>query len=368
MTIDDLALIFTRGVGSRTIAHLIDIFGSAEAVYLASKEELIMRAELRPEVADRIAKREGFVLAYREVDYCRRHAIRAIAATDDEYPETLRATSDRPHVLFVRGNVDALSRRLLSMVGTRNMSPGAQDVCNRLIEQLGERVDNLSIVSGLAYGVDAACHRAALAYGVNTIAVVASTLPSVTPTVHTALADSIVESGGAIVSELHSQSPQNGALFLARNRIIAGLSMGTIVVESPASGGSLATADMADSYGRTVMAVPGRISDSASFGTNNLIRSGKARLVLTADDIIEDLGWSCDKCERGAADADCGIVDGLDPTTRIVYDAVAATTAISLAELLDKTHMSMGELAMVIMNLELLGLVRKLPGQRYELV
>lgn len=368
MTLDDLALIFTRGVGSRTIVHLIDTFGSAEAVYAASKEELMMRAELRPEIAERIVKREGHPAAYREAEYIMRHKLRAIAATDKEYPEALRETYDRPHVLFVRGDVGALSRRLLSIVGTRDMSPHGQDVCSRFVEQLGERVDNLSVVSGLAYGVDAACHRAALAYNVNTIAVIASSLPSVTPTAHTALANDIVEHGGAIVSELHSQSPQNGALFLARNRIIAGLSMGTVVVESPASGGSLATANIADSYGRMVMAVPGRISDRSSFGTNNLIRSGKARLVLTASDIIDDMGWQ--GCVK-AKEADSPVADpvkGMDTVSRLVYDSIAATTSITLVELLDKTQLSMGELAMVIMSLEIAGLVRKLPGQRYEVV
>lgn len=368
MTIDDLALIFTRGVGSRTIVHLIDTFGSAEAVFAASKEELIMRAELRPEIAERIVKQEGFIPAYREVDYCRRHDIRAVAATDEEYPEALRATSDRPHVLFVRGNVGALSQRLLSMVGTRDMSPSGHDVCNRLVQQLSERVDNLAIVSGLAYGIDAACHRAALTYNVNTIAVIASTLPEVTPTAHTALANDIIEHGGAIVSELHSQFRQNGALFIARNRIIAGLSLGTVVVESPVSGGSLATADIADSYGRTVMAVPGRISDSNSFGTNNLIRSGKARLVITASDIIDDMGWQCHTRSSSSQTTICAPTDELDPTSRLVYGTIASTTAISLVELLEKTQLSMGELAMVIMNLEIAGLVRKLPGQRYEVV
>lgn len=368
MTVDDLALLFTRGVGSRTTHHLIELFGSAEAVFAASREELIMRAELRPEIAECIVRREGFASAYREIEFCRKHNICAIAATDDDYPQALRETSDRPHVLFVRGDVGALSRNLLSMVGTRHMSPSGQDVCNNLIRQLGEQVDRLSIVSGLAYGIDAACHRAALTYNVNTIAVVASSLPNVTPTAHTALANDIIEHGGAILSELHSQSPQNGSLFLARNRIIAGLSMGTLVVESPSTGGSLATADMADSYGRLVMAVPGRISDSSSFGTNNLIRSGKARLVLTASDIIDDMGWPHLSNSMSLDDDTSQAINNLNGVERLVYDTIAASTAITTIEMLDKTQLSLGELAMVVMNLEIRGVIRKLPGQRYEAV
>jgi DNA processing protein len=369
MTIDDLALIFTRGIGSRTAARLVELFGSAERLFLASKDELVERAELRPEIAESIVRQHGYSAAYREADYCRRHNICMLAATDDDYPEALRATCDRPHVLFVRGSVGALSGHLLSMVGTRNMSPAGQDTCNKLVQQLGERVGDLCVVSGLAYGVDAACHRAALAYGVKTVAVIASALPSVTPSVHSALANDIVEHGGAIVSELHSQSPQNGALFLARNRIIAGLSMGTLVVESPASGGSLATADMADGYGRVVMAVPGRITDGCSFGTNNLIRSGKARLVLTAADIIEDVGWSDVAPAAKSIEQECqASMPSLQPTERLVYEAIAQSTSMALVDILDKTGLTMGELAMIIMTLELHGVIRKLPGQRYEVV
>lgn len=367
MTIEDLALIFVRGVGPRTITHLVDLYGSAEQIFAASKADLIERGGLRQEIAERIVRRDGFTEAYREVDYCRKHRISLLAATDREYPELLREVSDRPHVLFVRGNVGALSQRMLSMVGTRDMSPAGQDVCNRLIQQLGERVDDLCIVSGLAYGVDAACHRAALAYGVNTVAVIASALPSVTPSVHSALANDIVEHGGAIVTELHSQSPQNGTLFLARNRIIAALSAGTLVVESPASGGSLATADMADGYHRVVMAIPGRITDGASFGTNNLIRSGKARLVLTASDIIDDIGWQIEDRDVAKMTSGTDALESLQPAERLAYSVIEKRVTVSLVEILEETGLSMGDLSMAIMTLELQGLIRKLPAQRYEL-
>lgn len=358
-------LIFTRGVGCRTIAHLIELYGSAEAIYETSKDELIENAELRSDIAERIVRRDGLDAARREIEYCRRHQLRMVAATDEEYPEPLRAIPDRPHVLFVRGNVDALSQRLISMVGTRDMSPSGNDACYKMVRHLGERVDDLCVVSGLAYGIDGACHRAALTYGVNTVAVIASTLPSVTPAAHSELANDIVKHGGAIISEMTSQSPQNGSHFLARNRIIAGLSMGTLVVESPATGGSLATANMADSYGRVVMAIPGRITDVGSFGTNNLIRSGKARLVLTASDVIEDMDWNSTPEPSAEIPVDALIAE-LSPEERLIYDAISQSTTITIVDILDKTNLSMGTLAMATMSLELKGLVRKLPGQRYE--
>lgn len=368
MTIEDLALLFTRGIGSRGAAHLIDCYGSAEAVFSASRSSLINDAELREELADRIRGGESFEAARREVAYCRKHDIRIVAATDKEYPTPLREIADRPHILFVRGNVDALNMRTLSMVGTRDMSPAGEHVCHHLISTLARSVADLCVVSGLAYGIDSAAHRSALLSNVVTVAVVANTLPDVNPVVHRHLANDIIKHDGAVISELHSASRQNGSLFIARNRIIAGISMGTLVVESPASGGSLATANFADGYNRVVMAVPGRITDPMSFGTNNLIRSGKARLVMTANDIIDEMGWCNASPARSPENVEGDPLANLTPQQRTVLEAIGSTTTIDWAQLLARTGLSMGELSMVILDLEMEGLIRCLPGKCYERV
>lgn len=363
MTIEDFALLFTRGIGSRGAAHLIDYFGSAEALFGASRAELIEGAGLRTELAERILAREGMSLAEREIKYCRKHNIRALAATDEEYPSLLRDTPDRPHVLFVCGDVAALAGSMLSVVGTRAMTPHGQHITTSLVGDLATMVDDLVVVSGLAYGVDAAAHRAALAHGVRTVAVVANALPDVTPAAHRSLADDILRNGGAIVSELHSATRQNGTFFLARNRIIAGLSAATLVAESPASGGSLATADIADSYHRVVLALPGRASDSASFGSNNLIRTGKARLVLTAADVLEDVGWQCSVPTQSCTESET--LQLTDAQSRI-YDIISSEQTIDMDTLLARSSMSFGELSMVIMELELKGVIRCLAGRKYE--
>jgi DNA processing protein len=365
MVIEDLALLFVRGLGSRGIVHLIDHFGSAEEIYRTPINTLVQEAGLRKDVAERIAAGEGMREAEQEVKYCQKHNICAIAATDDDYPELLREASDRPHVIFVKGNVNALHKRTLSMVGTRDASPSGLHVTDKLIGDLAAQIPDLCIVSGLAYGIDSACHRAALSHKAATIAVVADTLPNVSPAPNRNLAEEILRNGGALVSELHSQSKQNGQLFIARNRIIAALSMGTIVVESPASGGSLATADIADSYGRTLMAVPGRITDTTSFGSNNLIRTGKARMILTAADIIEELGWTpAHETTTESDDSPC--LDGLSPAERLVYDAFNTAETLDWAQLTVTTGLTMGELAIVVMDLELKGFIRCLAGKRYE--
>ena len=291
MTIEDIALQMTPGIGVKGAVHLLGVFGSARDIFAAAPDELAGEAGLREEIAREIVRRRGFAAAEKELEHCRRNGIAAIASTDPEYPPLLREIPDYPHVLYIKGDTAALSARCLSMVGTRNATPYGQTMCNRLVEGLAAQGPGLCIVSGLAFGIDVAAHRAALAAGVPTVAVLANPLPEVTPAQHTAVARDILDHGGALVTELHSQTRQNGTAYIARNRIIAGLSAGCIVVESPDSGGSLVTAHCADDYDRSVMAVPGRATDRMSAGTNHLIRNRKAQLVLTADDIVRELMW-----------------------------------------------------------------------------
>ena len=364
MVIEDLALLFVRGLGSRGIAHLIEMYGSAEAIYNTPLDRLVNEAGLRPEIAERIAQHDGMREAEAEIKYCRRQKICAIAATDAEYPIPLRETSDRPHVLFVMGNVEALHKQTLSVVGTRKASSLGPHFTDMLIGQLAKQINNLCIVSGLAYGIDCASHRSALSHGATTVAVVADVLPNVSPASHRNLANAILDNGGALASELHSQTKQNGQLYISRNRIIAGLSMGTLIVESPASGGSIATADIVDSYNRTLMAVPGRINDPQSFGTNNLIRTGKARLVMTANDIIEELGWRGKDTE--AIPDIAGSQYDFTPEEQLVYNTICNAEQLSWTEIVHQTNLSLGELSMIITNLEIKGAIKSLPGKRYE--
>ena len=249
------------------------------------------------------------------------------------------------------------------MVGTRNATPYGQTMCNRLVEGLAAQVPGLCIVSGLAFGIDVAAHRAALAAEVPTVAVLANPLPEVTPAQHTAVARDILDHGGALVTELHSQTRQNGTAYIARNRIIAGLSAGCIVVESPDSGGSLVTAHCADDYDRSVMAVPGRATDRMSAGTNHLIRNRKAQLVLTADDIVRELMW-----DLGAEPATLRpkpATPQLTPDETGLLGCFRTDDPLSHETLSELSGLDPGELATLLVGLELAGAVRQLPGNRY---
>lgn len=362
MTIEDIALQMTPGIGVKGAAHLLETFGDARSIFAASADELVQRAEIRPDLAREILRRQGFAPAEREMTYCRRNHIEIIASTDPDYPPLLRETPDFPAVLYVMGERRVLSQRCLTIVGTRQATPYGQTMCNRLIDGLAERVPRLCIVSGLAFGIDVAAHRAALAAKVPTVAVLANALPGVSPAQHAGVARDILAEGGALVTELHSQSKQKGNFYLARNRILAGLSAGCIVVESPDSGGSLFTAHCADSINRTVMAVPGRATDRSSAGTNHLIRNRKAQLVLSADDVIRELMWDL----------------GEDPATFRPSAPTPELTAgetqllghftddpVALETLAARSGLDPGELAALLVGLELSGAIRQLPGNRY---
>lgn len=365
MTIEDIALQMTPRIGVKGAAHLIDTFGDARRVFAATEEELIERAELRPAAAQEILRRRAFADAERELTYCRRHAITAIASTDPAYPPLLREIPDFPHVIYVKGNPEVLSARCISVVGTREATPYGQVMCNRLVEGLAERIPQLSVVSGLAFGIDVAAHRAALAAGAPTVAVLANALPEVMPAQHAATAREILDWGGALVSELHSQSKQNGNFYLARNRIIAGISAGCIVVESADSGGSLVTAHYADGYHRTVMAVPGRATDRSSSGTNHLIRNRKAQLVLTAEDVIRELMWDIEIEDGAAIRRAKAPTPALTPDEKSLLACFPDSDPVPIEMLGQRTGFDPGRLTTLLVGLELCGMVKMLPGNRY---
>lgn len=361
MPLKDIALTFVPQLGSRGAAYLVETFGSAEALYAASMQEIIERTDLHESIAREIVSGRGLREAERELEYCRRHAITPVGATDPRYPALLREVEDRPAVLYVRGNVEALSRRAVAFVGTRKISSYGQRACDEMVRSLVEAVPDVVIVSGLAYGVDAACHRAALACGATTIGVVANPLPAVTPTVHTHLAEDMIAHGGAIVTELNSQCKQNGRYYIPRNRIIAAMAAGTVVVESPEAGGSLSTAAFADGYNRSVMAVPGRITDTNSRGCNLLIRNRRAQAVLSGRDVAEELMWELGlepqepKRERQPLTED-------EERLMSFFDA----DPLTIDQLQERSGVSLGELSLTLMTLELSGAIRQLPGKRYE--
>ncbi len=364
MTIDDIALVMLHGIGPVGCARLISLFGSAEEIFGRSQSELVA-VGVEPILAKNIASKSTHRMAEKEIGFMQRNDIYAVAATDDDYPSLLRECNDYPHVLFFRGDISSLQHHTISVVGTRGITPYGQRMTDVLVGHLAELLPDVTIVSGLAFGVDGAAHRAALAARVATVAFIPSVLSSITPPQHGRLAEDILASGGALVSEYHSQSKQNGNFYIPRNRLIAGVSEGTLVVESPREGGSMATAELAYGYERVVMAVPGRAGDRCSEGTNLLIRSRRAAMVCSATDVVRELGWDLGRE---------GVVLGsraeeslpLSDDERRVMECFGEGESLGIDLLVERSGMAVGVLNATLLGLEIGGYLRQLPGKCFE--
>jgi DNA processing protein len=361
MTVDDIALSMETGLNYGTVVHLVETFGSAAAVYAATPGELTERAELNAATAHALGQKRAHKTAENELKYMARNGIAALASTDAAYPDMLRECNDYPHILYIKGDPAALSAPTVSMVGTRRINAYGTAVCNRLVSDMARAMPELVIVSGLAFGVDVACHKAAIDSGLRTVGVLANPLPEVYPSAHYRVGEDMIRRGGAIVSELSSKDHPNKARFLQRNRIIAGMSQGTIVVQSPASGGSMITASLADGYNRCLMAPPANLGDAMSEGTNLLLRRQKARMVCSAADVFEELGWGAADEVAGARQENKPVGEGL----RVVYECICEGGKLSAEQIETRTGIAAAKLMEMLLDLECDGFIRQ-AGSRYE--
>ncbi|MFI3317284.1 MAG: DNA-processing protein DprA [Rikenellaceae bacterium] len=366
MIVEDIALTLTPGLNLKGAVRLLEVFSTAENIFRASHEELTHFAQLNPRVATAVVNRVAFAQAQREVEYCRKNAIEIITSRDDVYPELLRHTPDYPPALYLIGNKEALKGRCVSIVGTRRITSYGDRMTHEAVKGLAAQLPDLTIVSGLAFGVDGSAHRAALAYGATTVAVVANPLPAVTPTQHTGLADDIIKNGGAIISECHSQTKYHPSLYLDRNRIIATMSSVTIIAESPKSGGSMVTAKIADSYDRTVMAIPGRQTDKNSEGCNSLISSRVAQLYMSPEHLIRTMMWDVDAPADRVVTQPLAIA--LSPEQQSLLTHFGADEILDIEELGLRSKLETSTLLSLLMELELQGVLHVVRGNRVELL
>ncbi len=365
MDLFDLTLALTPRIGNKTIKKLIDAFKSAENLFAQSLDQITAKTKLPETIALSIVRRVALNDAKSQIEHCAKHNIRIIALSDPEYPTALKNIHDAPYIIYVQGNVEILSQNTISFVGTRKISPYGERCCNTLIEQIKNTIKSPVIVSGLAFGIDAAAHRAALEFGLPTVAVVPTPLPSVTPAQHTRLAKKILECGGALISEIKANTSTNRRGFIARNRIIAGLSQATIIVESAMEGGSMTTAEIARSEGRVVGAVPGRISDQYSEGCNNLIARQFAFSMTSAFDLIRELNWS-DRMIKEEETMTASQIEGISEDEIKVLRCFEQNEAYHISQIEAASGLPVSQLTALLMMLELDGRVRMLAGSNYE--
>ncbi|MGB5172689.1 MAG: DNA-processing protein DprA [Eudoraea sp.] len=350
-------------IGDISAKKLIAHCGSASAIFREKASVLSKIRGIGTFMIRELHHKSYLILALRELDYIKKHKIDYCYFLDSNYPKNLKNCIDGPILLFNKGNIDLKAGRLISVVGTRNSTSYGTDFCELFMEEI--KPFNPIIVSGFAYGIDIIAQKAAIANGLQTIGCLAHGLNQFYPRVHQQYVNSILENGGFFTEFWSSSSPER-VNFLKRNRVIAGLSEATIVVETANKGGSLVTADIADSYNRDIFAVPGRISDKYSLGCNNLLKSQKAHMLTSASDLAFSLGWGpSDSKIHGIQkrlfvelnEEEKAIHDYLNTCGRQLADQIAIECEITIHNALS-----------VLFSLELKGLIRPLPGKYYEII
>jgi DNA processing protein len=361
-----IALSLIPGVGSILAKRLIAYCGNAQAVFAFTHGALQKIPGIGSVLASEIATHRPQALkqAEQELLFIERNKIKAYCYSDNDYPERLRHCEDSPVVLFAKGNIDFNRTKFLSVVGTRQATPYGQMNCEKIIAQLAERGHNPVIVSGLAYGIDICAHRAALQNKLDTVAVMATGLDKIYPSSHTATARQIIDHG-AWASDFVSNTPLDRKNFLKRNRIIAGLSDATLIIESRVKGGALVTADIAMSYNRDVLAVPGRVGDLASEGCNALIKQNKAALAETAADLEYALGW--EQPTGNAPAKQMTLFNDLIDEEKLIFTLLKEQNTVGMDMISYHTNIPIGRLSALLLQMEFKGVVKNLPGKQYTL-
>ena len=306
-----------------------------------------------------------------ELRFMEEHRIRALTLNSDDYPQRLAECPDAPIILYYTGNADLNQEKIISIVGTRHITTYGQDLVRRFMSELRELCPQVLIVSGLAYGVDINAHRRALENGYETVGVLAHGLDQIYPYRHRDTAAQMVNHGG-LLTEFMSQTNADKPNFVRRNRIVAGMADAVILVESAAKGGGLITADIAQSYARSVFAFPGNVGQFFSEGCNNLIRDNGAGLISNAQDFVKAMGWPTMKdmplFSQSSASAASTQIPNLSPEEQQVVSLLQETNDLQLNTITVKTGIPIGRLTALLFQLEMKGIVKPLAGGMYHLL
>jgi len=357
-----IALTLVPGIGVVLGKKLVTICGSAEAVFREKNKLLSKIPRIGDKILTSLSDKTILEHAEKELAFIEKFRIRALFYHDKDYPFRLKNCIDSPVMLYYKGSADLNASRIIGVVGTRNATDYGKNTCHRIISDLAE--EKVMIVSGLAYGIDSCAHRAALENNLETIGVMGHGLDMIYPYQNRILAEKMTKNGG-LLTEFMSNTQPDRENFPKRNRVIAGICDAILVVEAAAKGGALITAEIGNSYNRDVFAVPGRISDPYSEGTNNLIRKNMAALVQSAADIRYLLGWE----EKGKKP------DGfqkkifleLTPEEKTLVDYLNNNGASGIDDICIQCRLSMSTTSAALLNLEFEGIVKSMPGKMYAL-
>ncbi len=352
----------SKAIGDILAKKLIANIGDVEQVFKEKRVALSKINGIGNHVLKHLFDTKNILLAEKELKYIKENKISYSYFLEDDYPVNLQHCIDGPILLFKDGNLDFSNNKIISIVGTRNISSYGRTFCNQLIKDLSEY--NPIIVSGFAYGIDICAHKAALDNNLQTIAVLAHGLEQIYPKVHKKYINKINEKGG-FLTEFWNNEPPLRENFLKRNRIVAGISKATVIIESAEKGGALVTADIANSYDRDVFATPGRTTDIYSKGCNNLIKNNKAHLLNSAYDVVKMLNWDIQEKPKAIQKQ---IFIELNENEQKIYDFLHEQGQQLLDIISLECNIPIFQLSSVLLQMELKGILKPLPGKRFEIV
>lgn len=356
-----MALTNTAFIGDKTARVLLEYFGSAEEVFKVPARRLAAIGGLGEKRVQSLKSAIDSGTILQEIEFIKRHNIRPLHLEHSLYPQQLKACADAPVLLYYKGNADLNAKRMVAVIGTRKNTDYGRQLTEELIEDLqGEQV---TVVSGLAFGIDVYAHKKAIACNTPTIGVMAHGLDRIYPSAHKGIAKEIVMQGG-LLTEYPSGTLPDKQNFPMRNRIVAGMSAVTVVVETGIKGGAMITARLASDYNKEVAAFPGRTTDSKSAGCNELIRSHIAHMIGNAGDLMDLMSWKTDKKKEVVQPE---LFSRLTGDALQVVRILEGSEGMGIDELLLKSGTGSSMLASVLLGLELEGVLRLLPGKRYRL-
>ena len=350
------------GISDINGKKLIAYCGGAEAVFKEKKSNLIKIPGMGEATANKILNSEVLKRADQEIEFLNKKKIKAYYFLDEDYPERLKHCIDGPIMLYFKGNANLNTKRIISIVGTRKATGYGRRVCQSILSGLKDL--DLLVVSGLAYGIDTIAHKEALENGLDTVGVLAHGLDRIYPSSNRSLAEKMINQGGLITDFISNTNPDREN-FPKRNRIVAGMADAVLVVESAIRGGALITADIANSYNRDVFAIPGRTSDLYSEGCNFLIKTNRALLVNSADDIKYFMGW--DETEKSKNIQKKLFVD-LSSNDKKIITILKENDKIGIDRICSFAQMPGSKVAAILLNLEFEGFVECLPGKIFKLI
>lgn len=358
-----LALQKVELVGDIVAKKLLTHFGSAKEVFQSKASKLECIDGVGSTLIKNLKDKTVFKKAEEELRFLKENAIQVLFFQDEHYPEKLKHCIDGPVLLFASGNFNLENRKIISIVGTRQITSYGIESCKKLISDLAP-LDPV-IVSGFAYGVDIVAHQAAMEHNLQTIGIVAHGLNQIYPRSHKKYVAKMQENGGFMTDFWSSSSPDKEN-FVRRNRIVAGMSEATIVIESAEKGGSLITANMANDYNRDVFAFPGRATDKYSQGCNTLIKTQKAQLLTSAADLIYMLNWDLETEKRNPVQKQLFVE--LDNDEQKIYEYLQAKGKELMDVIALECNFPIHKISSLLLNMELKGVVRPLPGKLFEAV